>query len=585
MTFSSLGMQEFMTNWVLQVQKTLPDTPFVIGALDGGAVELCEARGYPAVGFGALTMNTTGAYWRTDERTFLNMATLKSELLRGLLLAGWDIMMSDVDVLWFESPWPWVGGLGVPTYPEAAKMRHADVLISTDIVEVEADSEHASWLLNREYNTGIVFFRATTAALDLVKLWHERVEIEGAIEGLYINDQAVFNRMTHGQANGMIEPYVLLPDEVPDVAPGAVRGVYWVTSPVMAPSKLRVSMGVLPMMRFCNGHVFFINRLPARFGLRAAAVHATYQYADEKVYSYGKRHRLRQAGGWNIDPPAYFAEGQFLTIAGDSLMAGVDYRRDELAVWRGKHEAHRLGGNASGIALHFAMELHQRELLRDAFALAEALGRILVLPEMLCFCDRYWWLSNACRMPGAESMPLPFLCPLDHIHSIGRWEDEKLAYREAGFLSNPRVPPGVTTSRARLRVARPAGDVSPPNPRAAPEYDDGQPLAAEIALAHGLTFDAVAAAVAAAPAGAARVLEVDPRDFPSFCGFDSPAKSESVDVRLGRAFSIEVKICGQEDNIIPLVWDPVAMPLNCTTGYKGGPPIATRKAEKAFCKK
>ena len=91
--------------------------------------------------------------------------------------------------------------------------------------------------------------------------------------------------MTHGQASGIIEPLELLLDEVPpDVAPGALRGVFWVTSPVMAPSGLRVAMGVLPMMRFCNGHVFFINHLPARFGLRAAAVHATYQYADEKTW-------------------------------------------------------------------------------------------------------------------------------------------------------------------------------------------------------------------------------------------------------------------------------------------------------------
>jgi hypothetical protein len=495
-------------------------------------------------------------------------------------MAGWNIMMSDVDVLWFESPWPWVGGGGVPVFPEAAKMAHADVLISTDIVEVEADSEHASWLLNREYNTGIVFFRATNASIALVKLWRERVEIEGAIKGLYINDQAVFNRMTHGQHNGRIEPLELPLDEpTPDVAPGALRGVFWVTSPVMAPSNLRVSMGVLPMMRFCNGHVFFVNRLPARFGLRAAAVHATYQYADERQYSYGKRHRLRQAGGWNIDTADYFAKGQFMTIAGDSLMAGVAYRREELAVWRGKHFRKN-----NGIDLHFEMEAHQRELLRDAFALAHALGRILVLPEMLCFCDRYWWLTHACRMPGAESMPLPFLCPLDHIFDIGRWEDEKLAYREAGFLANPRLPREVGASRARLRVAKLAGAPEPPEPRAAPEYDDGQPEAIDLPLAHGLTMEDAAKAVAAARGGDARVLEVDARDLSTFCGFGADASSEMVDARMERAFRIGVHICGEEDNILPLVnWDPKVLPLNCTVGYDPPPRIAKRTCEKSHC--
>jgi hypothetical protein len=335
------------------------------------------------------------------------------------------------------------------------------------------------------------------------------------------------------------------------------------------------------MMRFCNGHVFFINRLPARFGLRAAAVHATYQYADEKTYSYGKRHRLRGAFGWNIDPPDYFSSGQFMTIAGDSLMAGVAYRREELAVWRGKHFRKN-----NGIDLHFAMEAHQRELLRDAFALAQALGRILVLPEMLCFCDRYWWLTHACRMPGAESMPLPFQCPLDHIFDIGRWSDEKLEYREAGFLGNPRVPRSVLTSRARLRVARPPGEpAGPPEPRAAPEYDDGQPEAVEVALSYGMTLDEAAAAVAASAAGAARVLEVDPRDLRSFCGFSVQQRNEDVDTRLRRAFSIGVHICGEEDNILPLVnWDPKILPLNCTIGYDAPTRIAERKCEKAACK-
>jgi hypothetical protein len=74
-------MHEFITNWVLQVQKNNLG-PFVVGALDGGAVELCQEKGYPAAGFGALTMNTTGAYWRQDEGTFLRMANLKTELLR-----------------------------------------------------------------------------------------------------------------------------------------------------------------------------------------------------------------------------------------------------------------------------------------------------------------------------------------------------------------------------------------------------------------------------------------------------------------------------------------------------------------------
>ena len=53
MTFGSLGMQEFILNWVTQVRaKRLG--PFLVGALDDGAAQLCESTGIPAVSFGAL---------------------------------------------------------------------------------------------------------------------------------------------------------------------------------------------------------------------------------------------------------------------------------------------------------------------------------------------------------------------------------------------------------------------------------------------------------------------------------------------------------------------------------------------------
>ena len=35
-------------------------------------------------------------------------------------------------------------------------------------------------------------------------------------------------------------------------------------------------------------------------------------------------------------------------------------------------------------------------------ALAVALGRVLILPRFVCFCDRHWLELDKCRMPGAE---------------------------------------------------------------------------------------------------------------------------------------------------------------------------------------
>lgn len=78
----------------------------------------------------------------------------------------------------------------------------------------------------------------------------------------------------------------------------------------------RVSVGMLPLNVFLNGMSFFTfgvqRSLPASSPpLRPVVVHATYQFADEPAYSYGKRQRFREHGMWKIDPPSYY-QGRYL---------------------------------------------------------------------------------------------------------------------------------------------------------------------------------------------------------------------------------------------------------------------------------
>ena len=42
------------------------------------------------------------------------------------------------------------------------------------------------------------------------------------------------------------------------------------------------------------------------------------------------------------------------------------------------------------VAQHFELVHHQLAQIRDALALAQALGRILILPRLICGLDRYW---------------------------------------------------------------------------------------------------------------------------------------------------------------------------------------------------
>ena len=81
-------------------------------------------------------------------------------------------------------------------------------------------------------------------------------------------------------------------------------------------------------------------------------------------------------------------------------------------------------------------------------------------PQLLCFCDRYWGPVEACRIPGATSTRLPFVCPMDHILEPFNFDDKPgdlgpaLAFREYSFLSNERTPAAVLVRLTSQRAAR-----------------------------------------------------------------------------------------------------------------------------------
>jgi hypothetical protein len=55
-------------------------------------------------------------------------------------------------------------------------------------------------------------------------------------------------------------------------------------------------------------------------------------------------------------------------------------------------------------------------------AVAQVTGRTLVIPRLPCHCDRYWFpILPMCRSPGSE-LQRPFLCTLDQIVDVMRWE-------------------------------------------------------------------------------------------------------------------------------------------------------------------
>ena len=158
---------------------------------------------------------------------------------------------------------------------------------------------------------------------------------------------------------------------------------------------------------------------------------------------------------------------------------------------------------------------HHLLCLRNALAVAQVLGRTLVIPRLPCHCDRYWFpILPMCRSPGSE-LKRPFSCTLDQLVDVMRWEvNLQLRYRHAAYLEGP-----VASSLNWSRVA-------PDEPRASA-------AAQEFVQLLRFATEADVKAVLG-PHSATRVLELaSPAD--AFCLFDSRVTNRRFDELMAKA--------------------------------------------------
>ena len=255
-----------------------------------------------------------------------------------------------------------------------------------------------------------------------------------------------------------------------------------------------VTVGLLPLALVANGHTFFVQHRCAFCQPHCEcddplplAVHTTYQYGDAAEFAYGKRARLQQAGLWRADDGGGAAE-RFLAVREPPRLVGAAVTSNHSAALVAQQRDHEGGWRRRVISL---------------LALAIATNRTLVLPAALCYCDLNWAEMRACRVPGAEAMPLPFECPIDHLLELPAWHRQTLVrWRPPRYLRHSRrIAPA---SVQRVAFARSGAHV------------DGDTLW----LPAGRDDAALRTALTAAGADAAEVLEVDPETLDgALCGF------------------------------------------------------------------
>ena len=241
-------------------------------------------------------------------------------------------------------------------------------------------------------------------------------------------------------------------------------------------------------------------------------VHTTFQYSG----AVGKLHRLREAHLWE-DPPEYFAPQKGLLAFAPKVRRELirpSGTMDVASHFQLVHEqlvqarrppsppggtawaqhAHGMGTTCArhvhgmrttwarhAHCTHTACTLHARHTLhrtarctgtallqvRAAFLLAERLGRLLVLPKLVCGLDRFWAPHNG-TIPGSDTTLPIDPCPADHVLDLERMAGllpkEKGGLegvlREYSFLEHPMLPAAVRADVKQLAPPASLGDAA-----------------------------------------------------------------------------------------------------------------------------
>ena len=267
------------------------------------------------------------------------------------LRAGFDLLCSDLDVVWLRDPRPYlIGAAGTSLLPLA------DVVVSTDVTNGGQERDDRFWGMSGELNTGIILLRSSLASLALCDEWIRRMQDEmvhrpppsGGFLQWWSNDQTFFNEVVHRAqsiatlGHGFKDPRKETRDAAAGLVKqaataGGVRAKMFDTaiahvealhtagetkrrelSELRAPllkrmtchlctgSSALLTIATLPFLYFASGHTFFTQSLQERMGFLPVCVHTTFQFGDTAEFTWGKRSRLREKQLWRVDDDGYY---------------------------------------------------------------------------------------------------------------------------------------------------------------------------------------------------------------------------------------------------------------------------------------
>ena len=430
-TFGSASIAPFVANWVHQL-RTAGHVALLVGALDAATFDAGTRGGIPTIHAGANGSESGplgSGYFRKDYDRFKRMGSLKlaflATLLEALAAGGLDgVWVCDADMVWLRPP------TAAALFAESS-LRGADVHLTSDCLDLEAD-RRGGCASKSNFNTGVMYVRASDAGVRFVTRWLEKMRHAGPEP--WLDDQAILNDMLRPG----LKP--LAADDTPSIGSSlrqsaSQRGRIW----TYRTDGGRLTIGMLPLELFSNGHTFFVQHPCAfcrgpRCGCTAPlpfAVHATFQYGDGDEFAFGKRLRLQQAGLWGdathasalltspletlsrhsslptarqrqLPPsaptasherwsrPAAAARERLIVLATTHRVVETQHDRQHGPPAEAHNDSRRL------VSLQRRIDWAWRRRVLALLALGIALNRTVVLPPCACHCDLYWGEMKAC---------------------------------------------------------------------------------------------------------------------------------------------------------------------------------------------
>jgi len=374
--------------------------------------------------------------------------------------------------------------------------------------ETELGLEHADNCA-AQFNTGIMLWRATPAAMALLNRSVELMSVPVPLPLNKVDDQRPVNAAMRFRSklcpwDEAGEAGASLPADL--AADASLCGGDAVLHPVWA---ARACLGLLPVVLFSNGYVYTAMRAHEQYGVRPFAFHATYS-ADKLL-------KLREEGLFR-DPPQRWLHGPAFATPPDAPRARLRVLAYDVALPRELVFPELVGGALSPWS-HVALVQHQIALFRAALAIAHVLGRAVQLPRVACSCECFYFCSRNCTIEG-HRLRLPYVCPTDHWLRRGG-ANLRLPYVEPGFLENPRRPEEAAASARRVRLC--GGPADPP-------CGDAPPIEGVIMLPRGADQAAVLAALGDGDAADALELRLESADG-AWGGFGPGLEGEAAESR------------------------------------------------------